>query len=245
MSASSESAAMPGHIGVIGCSAEGAALCYRTICMEGAQFFGAHGHPEITIHTFSLASYTKCLERNDWKGVGDLILASARKLAAAGADFLICPDNTIHSAYPLIANALPLPFLHIANVVVGDASARGFRRVGLMGTRWLVDGDVYPAALDKVGIMWVRPQPADRDELSRIIMEELVPGRIVDRSVKWCCDLIRRMQRDDQCDAVILGCTELPLIINEGNSPIPVLDSTRLLARAALSQARRSSDDKR
>ena len=138
---------MPQHIGIVACSAEGAALCYRTICVEGAQFLGPHAHPEVSMHTPSLADYVVCLERDDWPGVGELMLASARKLAAIGADFLICPDNTIHQALPLFRSRSPLPWLHIADAVAEQAEAKGLRRLGLLGTRWLVDGDVYPAKL--------------------------------------------------------------------------------------------------
>lgn len=138
---------MPRHIGIAACSAEGAALCYRTICMEGAAHLGAHGHPEITMHTPSLAAYVACLERGDLQGVANLMLRSANKLAAAGADFVICPDNTIHAALGLVLPTSPLPWLHIAEVVADAAVARGFRRLGITGTRWLVDSEVYPAAL--------------------------------------------------------------------------------------------------
>ena len=114
---------MPQHIGIVGCSAEGAALCYRTICAEGAPLLGPHAHPEVSMHTPSLAEYVECLDRGDLAGVGELMLASARKLAQIGADFLVCPDNTIHQALPLIAARSPLPWLHIAEVVA-DGSRR-------------------------------------------------------------------------------------------------------------------------
>ena len=85
----------PRHIGIVACSAEGAALCYRTICVEGVSILGTHAHPEVTVHTFSLADYMACIYREDWASLGELMLASANKLKAVGADFLICPDNTI------------------------------------------------------------------------------------------------------------------------------------------------------
>src|SRR3954465_8387314 len=138
---------MSSHIGIVACSAEGAALCYRTICLEGAQLLGGHDHPEVSMHTHSLGEYMRYIDRDDWEGVGDLMLASAHKLAAAGADFLICPDNTIHQAMPYVEPRSPRPWLHIARVGADDAIARGFRRLGLTGTRWLVESDVYPAQL--------------------------------------------------------------------------------------------------
>ena len=227
---------MSKHIGIVGCSAEGAALCYRTICEEGAHALGAYAHPEVTLHTPSLARYVDCLNGGDLAGVAELMLASARKLAAAGADFLICPDNTIHQAFELMAPRSPLPWLHIADVVAAEAAARGFRRVGLTGTRWLVDSAVYPDRLAARGIACVRPGEDERSEINRIIMEELVPGVVKADSVARFQAILGGL-REQGCDAVILGCTEIPLIIGDANSPLPTLDSTRLLARAALRRA--------
>ena len=227
---------MSQHIGIVGCSAEGAALCYRTICEEGAHALGAYAHPEVTLHTPSLARYVDCLNAGDLAGVAELMLASARKLAAAGADFLICPDNTIHQAFELMAPHSPLPWLHIADVVAAEAAARGFQRVGLTGTRWLVDSAVYPDKLAARGIACVRPGEDERSEINRIIMEELVPGVVKPDSVARFQAVIAGL-REQGCDAVILGCTEIPLIISDANSPLPTLDSTRLLARAALRRA--------
>src|SRR5262245_39153512 len=167
---------MPQHVGIVGCSAEGAALCYQTICVEGAQLLGRHGHPEVSMHTPSLADYVKCLERGDWQGVSALMLISANKLAKSGADFLICPDNTIHQALPHIESRSPLPWLHIAAVVAAEAAERGFRRIGLIGTCWLVESDVYPEKLRACGLDFMRPNPVERAEINRIIMEELVCG---------------------------------------------------------------------
>jgi aspartate racemase len=135
---------MPQHIGIVGASAEGAALCYRTICVEGADLLGTHAHPEVSMHTHSLADYMRCVYRGDWQDVGELILSSAEKLAKIGADFLILPDNTFHQALPFIEPRSPLPWLHIAEVVAAEAVGRGFQRLGLIGTRWLVESDVYP-----------------------------------------------------------------------------------------------------
>lgn len=228
----------PQHIGIVACSAEGAALCYRTICTEGAQWLGPHAHPEVSMHTPSLAEYVKCLDRGDWEGVGELMLASAEKLAGAGADFLICPDNTIHRALPRIEPRSPLPWLHIAEVVAGQAAERGYRRLGLLGSRWLVESDVYPDKLSAHGLGYERPSAGDREEINRIIMEELVYGTFKPEAVAFHQQVMARM-RARGCDAVVLGCTEIPLIMSDGNSPLPTLDSTRLLARAALRRAMR------
>jgi aspartate racemase len=225
--------ATPLHIGIVGCSAAGAALCYRTICEEGAQLLGPHAHPEVSMHTPSLSLYVERLERGDWPAVGELMLASARKLAAIGADFLICPDNTIHQALPHVLPHSPLPWLHIADVVAQRAAQCGYRKLGLLGTRWLVASSTYPDALQARGIGFLRPTDAERDDMNRIIMDELVCGIFSPPSVAAFQRTIVRMQAEG-CDAVVLGCTEIPLVIADGNSALPTLDSTRLLARAAL-----------
>src|SRR5258708_4185286 len=196
---------MPDHIGIVACSAEGAALCYRTICVEGARRLGRHAHPEVSMHTPSLAKYVACLDRGDWQGVAELMLASASKLAKTGADFLICPDNTLHQALPYVEPRSPLPWLHIAEVVAAKAVERGFRRLGLMGTRWLIDSEVYPEKLTARGLEYVRPDPHERDEINRIIMDELVCGVFEPEAVAYHQRVIER-KKEVGCDAVVLGC---------------------------------------
>jgi aspartate racemase len=224
------------HIGIVACSAEGAALCYRTVCLEGTQWLGPHGHPEVSLHTHALAQYMEYIDKDDWAGVGELMLSSARKLARAGADFLICPDNTIHQGFAGIIGRSPLPWLHIAEVVAYAARARGFHRIGITGTRYLIDSEVYPQQLTAAGLEYLRPQDQERAEINRIIFEELVRGELRPQSQEYFQQVFRRM-RDAGCDAVVLGCTEIPLLMNDANSPLPTLDSTRLLARAALARA--------
>ena len=227
---------MPQHIGIVGCSAEGAALCYQTICVEGAKALGPHAHPEVSMHTPSLSDYMACIYRNDWDGVGEIMLASAHKLAKAGADFLVCPDKTIHQAFAYVKARSPLPWLHIAEVVAEEAVRRGYHRIGLTGTQWLVDSEVYPEKLAARGLQYLRPDTAERDEINRIIMDELVYGVFKPEAVTYFQQVMSRM-KGAGCDAVVLGCTEIPLIMSDANSPLPTLDSTRLLARAALRRA--------
>lgn len=227
---------MPKHIGIVACSAEGAALCYRTICTEGAQFLGPHAHPEISMHTPSFACYVACLDRGDQQGIGELMLASAQKLACTGAEFLICPDNTIHQALSHVQSRSPLPWLHIAEVVAARAVELGFDRLGLTGTRWLVESEVYPEKLAARGLEYIRPNADEREEINRIIMDELVYGVFKPEAVAYFQRVIARF-KEEGCDAVVLGCTEIPLLMNDANSPLPTLDSTRLLARAALRRA--------
>lgn len=226
----------PKHIGIVACSAEGAALCYRTICLEGEQALGRHHHPEVSLHTHSLAEYMRCVEAGNWQGVADLMLSSAEKLASAGAHFLVCPDNTIHAAMPLVQPRSPLPWIHIAGAVGDDALRRGFRQLGITGTKYLVESSVYPQELEKRGLAWLRPGEEERERINRIIFDELVYGNFTCESLSYFQQVIEALKRRG-CDAVVLGCTEIPLLVNDANSPLPVLDSTRLLARAALRQA--------
>jgi len=229
---------MAKHIGIVACSAEGAALCYRTICVEGAAVFGTHNHPEITMHTLPLAQYMAPIYDDDWKSAGDLILRSACKLAEAGADFLICPDNTIHQAIDLVIDRSPLPWLHIATEVASAAKSRGYRRVGVLGTKYLMEGPVYPPKFATAGIAHEIPPAEDRERINRIIFEELVNGRFEQSARRFFQDIIIEL-KDRGCDAVALSCTEIPLLIREADSSLPILDSTRLLARAALREAAR------
>jgi aspartate racemase len=176
------------------------------------------------------------IERGDWPAVAELMLISARKLAQSGADFLICPDNTIHQALHYVVPCSPLPWLHIAEAVAAVAASRGFRKLGLTGTCWLVSSEVYPEKLRARGIDFLRPTETEREQINHIIMDELVHGIFKPESVVAFQRIIARMQSDG-CDAVVLGCTEIPLLMNDANSPLPTLDSTRLLARAAIRRA--------
>jgi aspartate racemase len=227
---------MAKHIGIVAVSAEGAALCYRTICAEGAAAFGPHNHPEVTMHTIPLAQYMNRIYADDWAGCAALMLRSARKLADAGADFLICPDNTLHQTVDEIVDRSPLPWLHIASEVASVAKARGYRRVGVLGTKYLMEGPVYPPKLSAAGIAHEIPSADDRERINKIIFDELVYGRFEEPARRFFQNVIARLQ-DRGCDAVALSCTEIPLLISENDSSLPILDSTRILARAALREA--------
>jgi aspartate racemase len=228
---------MSRHIGIVGCSAEGAALCYRTICLEAEPLMGLHKHPEVTMHTICLAEYMKFLNgQEDWQGVAELMLCSADRLKRAGADFLICPDNTIHEALPFVLPRSPLPWLHIAEEVGKEAKRRGFRKLGITGTKFLVSGPVYPEKLEQMGIGYLRPTKEQQEQVNAIIFDELVRGLQTPESLFYFEQVIESFKTQG-CDAVVLGCTELPLLVSESESPLPALDSTRTLARAALRYA--------
>src|SRR5438309_5690327 len=176
---------MPQHIGIVACSAEGAALCYRTVSMEGAQLLGAHNHPEVSLHGHSLADYMNFIRRGDWAGVAELMIASAEKLAKAGADFLICPDNTIHQAFDMVEHRSPRPWLHIAREVAREAKAHDFKRLAVLGTRYLMEGPVYAEALKAAGIEHRIPGPEQRERINQIIFDELVNGKFLPLSLAY------------------------------------------------------------
>jgi aspartate racemase len=228
---------MTKHIGIVGCSAEGAALCYRTICLEAEPLMGRHMHPEVTMHTIALAEYMKPIDAGEgWQPVAELMLRSAEALKRAGADFLICPDNTIHEAMPFVLPRSPLPWLHIAEEVGKEAKRRSFRKLGITGTKFLVNGPVYPEKLEQMGIGYLRPTKEQQEQINAIIFDELVRGLQTPESLFYFEQVIESLKLQG-CDAVVLGCTELPLLVSESESPLPALDSTRTLARAALRHA--------
>jgi aspartate racemase len=224
------------HIGIVAVSAEGAALCYRTVCLEGAALLGPHDHPEITLHGFSLSNYQRLIDDDRWDAVGEMMLESAARLVTSGAQLLICPDNTVHQGLDLIRGRSPVPWIHIAEEVSDEARRRGFKRLGILGTRFLMEGSVYRSKLAPVGIDYRVPNIEQRTRISQIIYDELVYARFLPESRAYFQNVIRDLG-DNGCDAVALACTEIPLLISPADSPLPILDSTRILARAALRKA--------
>ncbi len=227
---------MTKHIGIVACSAEGAALCYRTICIEGEKLMGRYAHPEVTMHTFSHSEYMRYIEVGDWESVASLMLSSVAKVAKVGADFAICPDNTIHQAFDLVIKKSPIPWLHIAEEVAADAKRKNYKCLGVLGTRFLMEGTVYTAKLAAVDIEYMIPAIKDRERINKIIFNELVYGIFSSEARAYFNDVIADL-KNQGCDAVVLGCTEIPLLVSQEKSPLPTLDSTRLLARAALKKA--------
>ena len=227
---------MPKHIGIVGCSAEGAALCYRTICGEAPPLMGEHMHPEVSMHTHPLAEYMVPIRAGDWEKVAGLMLSSAQKVSQIGAEFAICPDNTIHEAFDLVKEQSPIPWLHIAEAVANRAIENGFKQLAILGTKYLVTGPVYPVTLEKFDIAHQIPEEDDRERIDEIIFKELVNGVFTEKSRRYFNDVIEKL-KGRGCDAAVLGCTEIPLLVDPDDCPLPVLDSTRLLSRAALKEA--------
>ncbi len=227
---------MPKHIGIVGCSAEGAALCYRTICGEAPALMGEHMHPEISMHTHPLAEYMVHIRKGDWENVAALMLSSTLKLSKIGAQFAICPDNTIHEAFAMVKAQSPIPWLHIAEAVADKARTENYKQLAILGTKYLMTGPVYPDTLNEFNIAGQIPAEADREQIDQIIFKELVNGVFTEKSRLYFNDVIGKL-KDRGCDAAILGCTEIPLLVDPHDCPLPVLDSTRLLARSAITEA--------
>lgn len=227
---------MARHIGIVACSAEGAALCYRTICREAAERMGEHNHPEISMHAPPFAEYVGPIRAGDWRAVGRLMLSSARKVAQIGAEFAISPDNTIHQAMEFVLPHSPIPWLHIAEVVAREAQRNSYRKLGIAGTKYLMTGPVYPDSLKAFGIEHAIPDAPQRERINEIIFGQLVCGSFTEASRLYFNEVFAGLKRRG-CDAAVLGCTEIPLLVDPANCPLPTLDSTRLLARAALNHA--------
>jgi aspartate racemase len=227
---------MARHIGIVACSAEGAALCYRTICSEGSVRLGEHSHPEITMHTYPLAQYMAPIRAGNWETVAELMVRSAEKVAGCGAEFAICPDNTNHQAFNLVVERSPIPWLHIADSVAAAAKKQGFSKLGITGTKYLMTGPVYSESLQRHQLDHAIPDAEDRERIDEIIFGELVNGVFPEESRQYFNRVFTSL-KDQGCDAVVMGCTEIPLLVDPSDTPLPTLDSTRLLAKAALERS--------
>jgi aspartate racemase len=224
------------HVGLLAHSADGAALCFLELVRESARRLGEHLHPEITLSLQPMAPVLEAYERGELRAARTHLTRTASRLAAAGCEFFACPDNTAHLALEEPGEPLPLPGLHIADLVARRAKADGRRCVGLLGTRWTMTGPAYPRALTRAGLALKVPPEEAREAVNRVIFEELCQGVIREDSRAMLVRTIRGLERDG-CDVVALSCTELPLIVRPDDSPLPTLDSTRLLARAAVEVA--------
>lgn len=224
------------HLGILAHSVEGAALCFRTFCHEASRLLGAHDHPDVTLDCIAMANSMPAWEAGDFSSIRGTLALSVERLAHAGADFWACPDNTAHLALERPGKELALPGLHIAEVVAARAAADGHKRIGVLGTKFTMDGPIYPRAFADRGIAAEVPEPKDRDLLNTIIFDELVNGVFTKSSRDEYVRVIHQLAAG-KCDAVALVCTEIPLLVTPDVSPLPTLDSTRLLARAAFDVA--------
>ena len=221
------------HLGILAHSSEGASLCFRAFCLEGFQELGGHEHPDVTLDCIAMERSMAAYEAGDFGGVRDILAVSVKRLQAAGADFFVCPDNTAHRALEHPGEPLALPGLHIAEVVAERAERDGRKRVGVLGTRYTMEGPIYPRVLARRNMASEIPEAGDRTTINRIIFDELVKGVFTGEARAAYVGVIEKLAARG-CDAVALVCTEIPLLVPPEASPLPTLDSTRLLARAAL-----------
>ena len=224
------------HIGILAHSADGAALCFLEMVREAGRELGAHEHPEITLSIRPMGPILQAYDSGDLSAVRAHLARTAQRLADAGCGFFACPDNTAHIALEVPGPPLPLPGLHIAEIVAQRAKVDGRRRVGLLGTRWTMTGPVYPAAFRRCGVELRTPVEADRALVDDIIFRELCRGVITDASRNEYVRILAKW-KGEGCDAAALSCTEIPLLVTPDVSPLPTLDSTRLLAREAVAVA--------
>ena len=224
------------HVGILAHSFEGATLCFHSACLEGVARLGPHMHPEITMTVSPMALVLDAWESGDNETLRSFFMKDARKLAAAGADFFALPDNTAHIALESAGGPFPIPGLHIGEVVAERARRDGRTKVGILGTKYTMSGPVYPGALGRRGIGWAVPDESDRKIVDDIIFGELCLGIFTQDARDTYVRVIDQLKAEG-CDAVALVCTEIPLLITQDVSPLPILDSTRLLAAAAVEVA--------
>jgi aspartate racemase len=221
------------RFGILAHSSEGAALCFLTFCREGFRELGQHMHPDVMLDCAAMGHVMPAWDAGDHTAIRAFLAESIDRLAAGGCDFFACPDNTAHIALELPGPALSLPGLNIADVVVQRAQELGMKRVAVLGTRFTMAGPVYRRALPAVGIEPRFPNDEERADIDRIIFNELVEGEFTESARQRYCEIIARLKDEEACDGVALVCTEIPLLVTPDVSPLPTLDSTRLLARAA------------
>jgi aspartate racemase len=229
------------HIGIVACSAEGAALCYRTIAQVAERYVGEYNHPKVTLHSIPMAEWMPALNAGDYKSAAEFMLESANVVARAGADFAICPDNTVHLSWEHFIQRSPIPWLHIGEVVAAEAQRHGWKKAALLGTRFTMTGPMYRDVFRRHGMETVPPSASDQQIVDDVIWTELVRGQFLEASRLRYNHVIQRL-KEQGCDCAILGCTEIPLLVRADDCPLPTLDSTRLLAEAAVRHAIENPD---
>lgn len=223
------------HIGIAAVTAEGAAITYKYICSASEQVFGKHTHPEISIHGFSFSEHVNFgPERlRKWQ---DLLVRSINKLEATGAQLVICPSNTPHEVYEQVCEKINIPWLNIADEVAKVAEQKQYKKILLLGTQFTFNSAVYPNAFEHLAAEIVIPTDEEQVLVHSMIVDELVSG-VVSESARQAMQSLLSKFAQQGVDSVILGCTELPLIIDEALTQLAILDSTQILGDAAIKAA--------
>lgn len=220
-------------IGIVAHSYEGGALCFLTTCREGALSLGPHMHPKISLSAIPMGICMEAWEQDDYPTIGQRLLEGISEVAASGADFFVCPDNTAHLVLDEIITQAPIPGLHIAHVVCNEIVENGFKNVGLLGTKWTMTGSSYEKAFEKFSLNKITPDPSVQSKIDKAIFDELCQSEFKPDTVNYFLKAIDEL-KEQGAECVVLGCTEIPLIVTPENSSLPTMDSTRLLAKYAV-----------
>ena len=225
------------RIGIVGgLSPESTATYYEYITRGYTERFGDHGYPEIIIYSVNFQNYIVWGDAGDWNSIAEDMIKAACALERAGAEFGIIATNTMHIVFDEVQSAVRIPFLHLIDATAEAIQAKGFSTVGLLGTRFTMNEPFYRERLAANGITAIVPAAADREEVNRVIYEELVRGRILDQSRERFTAIISSLN-ERGAQGVILGCTEIPLLVSGNDSSLPLFDTTAIHARKALEYA--------
>jgi len=225
------------RIGILGgTSPESTVAYYRCITREYTRRFGDHGYPEILIYSVTFQRFVDWMRTGDWQALARAVVEGLCSLSDAGAELGLMATNTFHRVFDEVAASVPIPLISILDVVSDRLGELGCRRAALLGTKITMSGSFYPEHLLAHGIETVVPTAAEQDAIDRTIFEELSRGLITQESK---ASLIATADRliEGGADAIILGCTELPLLVEQDDLSAPVLNTTKLHADAALEAA--------
>jgi aspartate racemase len=224
-------------IGILGgMSPESTIEYYQYITHTYALRFGDYRYPEIIIYSVSFQPYVDWPNEERWDLVARGLSEAAQKLEIAGADFVIIATNTMHLVLDQVQASVHIPILSLLDVVAEAIQAKGIRTVGLLGTRFTMERNLYPDALARRSITVLVPDADDREVVNRIIYDELVAGQVRAESRARYVEIIKKLAARG-AQGVILGCTEIPLLVSEADTGLPLFDTTALHAEAALNYA--------
>lgn len=209
---------------------------YRVVNEQVQERIGGHASASVALQSVDFSQVRACQQSGDWAEAGRILGDAARRCEAAGADLVLICSNLMHKVYDDVAAAVDVPVVHIADAVAAEATARGWSRLGLLGTRWVMEETFYSERLGRQGIGVVVPQQ-HRELVDRVIFEELTQGRILAESRSRYVDIVDALARDDGADAVVMACTEIGLLIGADDVTIPLIDSMRVHATRAVDLA--------
>ncbi len=228
------------HIGIAAVSPEGAAVFYTQLSRHLSRLLPPNQHPRITIHNEPLSLYIDAIRKDDWHRVGELLRRSAEALARCGAEFCLSPDNIVQHAAALAESGSPIPWITMTELVAQEVGKDGRRTVGVIGTKMVCSSSTYQTHLGVRGIHMIPPEPAETETLDQIIFGELLYGHIRPESRQAVLGIIGHLQSRG-CEAVILACSEAPLLVTPELSSLPVYDAASILAESAVRHSMESA----